>query len=63
MRDDHNPRGEKLSNEQAEEALFLEDLHRDMATCVFLDPGPDPTWDPGEWPEEDEEDSREEDES
>ena len=42
----------KAPDEPAGKALFLDDLRRDMAAAISHDPGPDPTWDPGEWPVE-----------
>lgn len=33
------------------ERLLLQDLAQTMASCFAYDPGPDPTWDPGEFPE------------
>ncbi|MEM9457850.1 MAG: hypothetical protein AAGF11_26965 [Myxococcota bacterium] len=37
----------------AQEALSLDDLIPEIATCGGLDPGPDPTWDPDEFPDDD----------
>lgn len=52
MHDDVKPRAARTPDEPAAEALFLADLHREMAAAVDIDPGPDPTWDPGDWPTE-----------
>ncbi|MCA9709700.1 MAG: hypothetical protein KDK70_27930 [Myxococcales bacterium] len=41
-----------MSSPPAEGDLQLEDLLPDMMTCGSLDPGPDPTWDPDEFPPE-----------
>ena len=44
--------GREIMDQDTTNELFLQDLVRTAASCGAADPGPDPTWDPDEWPEE-----------
>jgi hypothetical protein len=43
---------EKVAGQTTVGELYMENLLPDMATCVGFDPGPDPTWDPDEFPDD-----------
>ncbi|MCX4243973.1 hypothetical protein [Paraliomyxa miuraensis] len=43
---------ESMMNEPSIDELPLHCLTAAMATCIGLDPGPDPTWYPDEWPQD-----------